>query len=186
MQYSAILRVVVVGGAVVAAAGSATSGQQQQGYYPRQQGASQGYPGYPQGYYAQYQPYGGSEYGGATYATPPAPEPEPAPVPEPEPAPQVAYAEPAPEPAPETTPEKRTQWVCNATGWWQKCESAGYPCYAQSSMMLGFGTNEPAARVSAETLCNTAMSRLMSVNFTYRTSVTQRCKAVSCSPPNSR
>lgn len=112
----------------------------------------------------------------------------PAQQPAPQPAPQPAQ-QPAPQPAPAQTssiPAKRTQWVCNATGWWQKCESNGFTCYPQTTFMLGFGSTEPLARVSAETACNTAMTRLMSVNFTYRTSVTQRCKAISCSPPNAR
>jgi hypothetical protein len=86
----------------------------------------------------------------------------------------------------DSIPTKRTQWVCNATGWWQKCETSSYACYSQSSMAMGFGSTEATARVSAETECNTAMMRLMSVNFTYRTSVTSRCKAVSCSPPNAK
>ncbi len=103
-------------------------------------------------------------------------QPEPAP-PAPEPA--------APTPAP-ASEGKRTQWVCSATGWWQKCEGTSYTCYAQTTTMTGFGSTEALARTSSESLCNTAMSRMMSVNFTYRTSVTQRCKAMQCSPPNAR
>ena len=188
MQYMAFVRILVVGGACVAALGSATSnGPQQQGYYPRppQQAPypppasapPQGSPPPQPGYYPPAQgappadPYAGVSYGGAPYGGYAAPATPPPP------------AQPTP---PTQPPQKRTQWVCNATGWWQKCESNGYPCYAQSSTMLGFGTTEAAARVSSETECNTAMSRLMSVNFTYRTSVTQRCKAVSCTPPTSK
>jgi hypothetical protein len=205
MQYTSYLRALVVGGAVVAAVGSATSTQQQQptGYYPRpqqQQAQAQPQPAAQPPPEAQWQPPAPEPQWQQPQPPPqsqpppqpqqqPQPQPEPPPAPTPAPPPTPAPA-PAPSPAKDansgTIPAKRTQWVCNATGWWQKCESQGYPCYAQSTMMLGFGTTEAAARVSAEMECNTAMSRLMSVNFAYRTSVSQRCKAGSCSPPNAK
>ncbi|HLL24577.1 MAG TPA: hypothetical protein VK427_20740 [Kofleriaceae bacterium] len=81
--------------------------------------------------------------------------------------------------------QKRTQWVCNAMGSWQKCEQ-NFQCWPQTTMMMGFGSTEALARVSAESQCSTAMTRLMSVNFTYRTNVTSRCRAISCSPPNAK
>jgi hypothetical protein len=79
---------------------------------------------------------------------------------------------------------KRTQWVCNATGSWQRCEAQGYMCFPQTSMALGFGPTEPLARASATSQCSTAMTRLMSANFAYRTSITAPCHVMSCSPPN--
>ena len=74
-------------------------------------------------------------------------------------------------------------WSCNAMGSWQKCESKGFPCYSQMSSAFGFGANEPAARMSAETECTKAMTGVMSANFTYRTSVSSPCRATNCTPP---
>ena len=172
---------------MVAVAASATSNQQA-GFYPRPNQQQQAYgpppaqgSGAPQGYDepVPQQPYAQAE-------PEPAPEPVPAPAPEPEPV-QAQPAPPAEEPVAANAPaEKRTQWFCTATGWWQKCETNSYACYSQMTTMSGFGSTEPLARSSAESMCNTSMSRLMSVNFTYRTSVTQRCKALKCSPPNAR
>jgi hypothetical protein len=118
----------------------------------------------------------------------PQPEQQPAPQPEQKPTPQPSTSNSDTSKSADSSniPAKRTQWVCNATGWWQKCETQGYTCYPQSTMMLGFGSTESAARVSAETECNTAMMRLMSANFAYRTNITTRCRAMSCSAPNSR
>jgi hypothetical protein len=82
--------------------------------------------------------------------------------------------------------QKRTQWLCNAQGLWQKCETKGFQCYPQTTFMLGFGATEALARSNAESVCNSSMSRLMSANFTYRTSVTAPCKTAKCTPPNAR
>ncbi|MGN6107815.1 MAG: hypothetical protein ACTHU0_22095 [Kofleriaceae bacterium] len=81
---------------------------------------------------------------------------------------------------------KHTQWVCNAMGSWQKCETQGYACFPQMSNAIGFGSTEALARMSAQSQCTTAMSRLMSVNFAYRTSVTAPCHVLKCTPPNER
>lgn len=91
-----------------------------------------------------------------------------------------------PEPTPPTDDQKRTQWVCNAQGMWQRCETKGFQCYPQTTFMLGFGPTEPLARSNAESICNSSMSKLMSVNFAYRTSVTAPCKTVKCTPPNAK
>lgn len=115
-----------------------------------------------------------------TTATEPAATPEPAPAPEPSPAPPVA-----PAPAPPTDDAQRTQWVCSATGYWQKCDTKNM-CFTQMQTSMGFGATEPAAATSAQSMCTSAMSRMMSVNFTYRTRVTSICRKTTCSPPNAK
>ncbi|MBA3459007.1 MAG: hypothetical protein H0T46_03535 [Deltaproteobacteria bacterium] len=72
------------------------------------------------------------------------------------------------------------QWQCSASGGWQKCDPQSSQCTPQSASATGVGQSEVLAREAAETNCGNTMNGMMGASFTFRTSVTSGCRAISC------